>query len=260
MFYKAQGCTQTGIPFVYTPLVYSKMLAHQNVTPKPDKCILKAKSRCFKKLHILLITLYSFSFINKAAKIFCTFPEMVTVLQRWLPKFTDNQLKQISLKFGLRRMYSLFKHDVHVYEVFVFFFEKAHLNQVPSLKGPHQTAVESTSIQDRRCDWLSKIRMHSSRMRTVRNSSRLLLGGVSTPRRGADPPGADPWSRQPPEQTPWGAGTPRGPVARHAGIPSAMYAGIAHPSGDLLQGMLGYHLQGMLGYHPLPLPWTDTHL
>ena len=38
----------------------------------------------------------------------------------------------------------LFYHDVHVYEVFILFFEKAHLYQVPPLKGPHQTAVEST--------------------------------------------------------------------------------------------------------------------
>ena len=54
--------------------------------------------------------------------------------------------------------------------------------------------------------------MYSSRMRTVRNSSRLLWG-VSTP--------------PPLEQAP-----PRSrhlPAARHAGIPPAMHAGIAHP-------------------------------
>ena len=34
-------------------------------------------------------------------------------------------------------MYSLFHHDVHVNEVFILFFEEAHLNQVPPLKGPH---------------------------------------------------------------------------------------------------------------------------
>ena len=43
-------------------------------------------------------------------------------------------------------------------------------------------------------------RMHSSRMRTVRSSSRLLTGG--------SPPGADP------------------PAARHAEVPPAMHAGI----------------------------------
>ena len=50
--------------------------------------------------------------------------------------------------------------------------------------------------------------MHSSRMRTVRNSSRLLSWGLHTP-----PP--------PQEQTP--------PAARHAGIPPAMHAGIPPP-------------------------------
>ena len=40
-------------------------------------------------------------------------------------------------------------------------------------------------------------RMHSSRMRTVRNSNRLLSGGVST-------------HKPPPEQAPPGAGTPPG--------------------------------------------------
>ena len=64
-------------------------------------------------------------------------------------------------------------------------------------------------------------------MRTVRNSSRLLLGaGVSTP-----PWEQTPQSRPlPPEQAGRQAGTPpRRPIARHAGIPSAMHAGIAHP-------------------------------
>ena len=66
-------------------------------------------------------------------------------------------------------------------------------------------------------------RMHSSWMRTVRNSSRLLAGG--------------------------------------GGIGTSLGAGT--PPGDLLQGMLGYQpppdlLQGMLGYHPPPR--TDTHL
>ena len=39
----------------------------------------------------------------------------------------------------------LFHHDVHVYEVFVLLFEKPHLNQMPPLKGPHETAVKSRS-------------------------------------------------------------------------------------------------------------------
>ena len=59
--------------------------------------------------------------------------------------------------------------------------------------------------------------MHSSRMRTVRNSSRLLWGGGLH-------------THTPLEQTVLGAATPRG------GTPQ-----------DLLQGMLGYHLQCMLG-------------
>ena len=50
--------------------------------------------------------------------------------------------------------------------------------------------------------------MHSSRMRTVRNSSHLLFGGLGLhypPRPPQQaPPGADP----PPEQAPPGAGTP----------------------------------------------------
>ena len=59
--------------------------------------------------------------------------------------------------------------------------------------------------------------MHSSRICTVRNSSRLLSGGSL--------------HTHPPEQTPQsrhalGAGTP--PAARHAGIQYAMHAGIAH--------------------------------
>ena len=87
-------------------------------------------------------------------------------------------------------------------------------------------------------------RMHSSRMRTVRNSSRLLFGEVSTPP-GRRPPGSRPpehtlpgSTRHPPragspqEQTPLGAGIPQSrqpPAARHTGIPPAMHAGIAHP-------------------------------
>ena len=96
--------------------------------------------------------------------------------------------------------------------------------------------------------------MHSSRMHTVRNSSRLLAGGA-------------PWEQAPPSPRtrPPGAGTPSPqeqespreqaplwrPAARHAGMPPT------HPTpGDLLQGMLGYYLQGMLGYHH---PCGQTH-
>ena len=52
--------------------------------------------------------------------------------------------------FGL--MYSLSHHHIRVNEVFVFFCEEAHLNQVPPLKGPRQTAVESAWKQDKSCD------------------------------------------------------------------------------------------------------------
>ena len=68
--------------------------------------------------------------------------------------------------------------------------------------------------------------MHSSRMHTVCNSSRLLSGGSLLPwsrhplGSGSHPPGQvpPPWSR-PPGADP--------PTARHAGIPPAMHAGIA---------------------------------
>ena len=72
---------------------------------------------------------------------------------------------------------------------------------------------------------LSMTRMHSSRMRAIHNSGRLLAGGLL--------------------HTPWR------PAARHAGIPCASHAGIP-PAQDLLEVMLGYHLQGMLGYQPPP--------
>ena len=93
-------------------------------------------------------------------------------------------------------------------------------------------------------DWLtcnySETRMHSSRMRTVRNSSRLLLGGLHTPPREQAPweqapPGAGtpqeqappPRAGTPPEQTP----QEQAPLsaARHAGIPPAMHSGIEPP-------------------------------
>ena len=78
--------------------------------------------------------------------------------------------------------------------------------------------------------------MHSSRMHTVRNSSRLLAGGC-----------------------PLGAGTPpprtRSPRSRHPPR-SRNPPGSRHPHGDLLQSMLGYYLQGLLGYHH---PCGQTH-
>ena len=59
--------------------------------------------------------------------------------------------------------------------------------------------------------------MHSSRMRTVRNTSRLLSGGgLHTHPPGAGTPPAPPWSRHPPRADP----------------PAAMHAGIAHPPGQ----------------------------
>ena len=88
--------------------------------------------------------------------------------------------------------------------------------------------------------------MHCSRMRTVRNSSRLLAGGglLHTPQQA--PPGA---GTPPRAGTPLGAGPPPGagtPLLPGAGTPGDT----TPPPGDLLHGMLGYHLQGMLGYHP----------
>ena len=79
-------------------------------------------------------------------------------------------------------------------------------------------------------------RMHSSRMRTVRNSSHLLSwgGGVSIPLEQAPPrsgtsipQSSPPPSRHPPSQS---RPPPQKPTPRHAGIPPAMHAGIAHPS------------------------------
>ena len=73
-------------------------------------------------------------------------------------------------------------------------------------------------------------RMHSSRMRTVRNSSRLLLGGLHTP-----------WEQTPQNRHPLGAGT------RQEQAPPCCKA--CWDSTPLLRGMLGYHLQCILGYH-----------
>ena len=106
-------------------------------------------------------------------------------------------------------------------------------------------------------------RMHSSRIRTARSSSRHPPSGADTslslpqtrhplpqadnPPRAGTPPGqiplnfpvgcvpGDPPRPDPPKLHPWvWAWKP----AKHAGIP---------PPPDLLQGMLGYHLQCMLG-------------
>ena len=70
--------------------------------------------------------------------------------------------------------------------------------------------------------------MHFSRMHTVRNSSRLLLGG----RRSPHPPSRHPRIRHPPSSPPPPAADPQEqapPTARHAVIPPAVYAGIAPP-------------------------------
>ena len=75
-------------------------------------------------------------------------------------------------------------------------------------------------------------RMHSSRMRTARSSSR--DGG-----RSPHPPEQAPPPPDPPQLPPWvwawkparhaGIPPPWRPAARHAGIPPAMHAGIAPP-------------------------------
>ena len=116
-------------------------------------------------------------------------------------------------------------------------------------------------------DYQINTRMHSSRMRTVRNSSHLLGGGG-----GPTPFQPKGHNRRPPHRKaiteghttpPPGAGTP--PRSRHPpmqgmlGYPppckacwdnhppcKACWDTQPHP-GDLLQGMLGYHLQCMLG-------------
>ena len=95
-------------------------------------------------------------------------------------------------------------------------------------------------------------RMHSSRMRTVRNSSRLLSGGSPHP---------PPRSRHPPDQAP-----PWRPVARHAGIPPAMHAGIAHPPAARHAGIPPAKHAGITckvcwdTTLPPPPLWTDRHL
>ena len=107
-------------------------------------------------------------------------------------------------------------------------------------------------------------RMHSSRMRTARGSSRQ-LGGVCLSACW-DTHLLPVWAWSPcqpdPSTSPLGVGleTPLWRPARHAGIPppetckacwdtTCKECWDTTPPGDL-QGMLGYHLQGMLGYHP----------
>ena len=96
--------------------------------------------------------------------------------------------------------------------------------------------IESLRLRFSKKKKLEATRMHSSGMRTICSSgggvSASVHAGIPAPRPGA-----------PREQTPLRPGTP-------SKTSPAMHAGIAHPPGDLLQGMLGYHLKGMLGYHP----------
>ena len=124
-------------------------------------------------------------------------------------------------------------------------------------------------------------RMHFSRMRTARGSSRpwrvsaSVHAGIHTP-----PPlvwaWRPPWCGpgDPPEcgpgdplgvglETPW-VWTWRPPLARPLNFPPGCGPGDPLP-GDLqgvlgyhLQGMLGYHLQGMLGYHPPSPPEQNS--
>ena len=137
-------------------------------------------------------------------------------------------------------------------------------------------------------------RMHSSRMRTARSSSRQLGGCLPQCMLGYTP---QVWAWRLPWvwawRTPPGLGLenpprsgPGDPTRCGPGCIPACLAGFqAHTQGELegspggypglhlrglqahtqggsppgdLQGMLGYHLQGMLGYHPPP--WTDRQV
>ena len=140
--------------------------------------------------------------------------------------------------------------------------------------------------------------MHSSRMRTVRNSSRLLVGGLHPPEQA--PPGvgtpreqAPPWEQAPPGQIPLNFPLGCGPGPDPPQLPPWLLAWTRSPStSPLAVGLdqiplnfpLGCgpgDLQGMLGYPPpprpaarhagmpparhagitsLPPPWTDRHL
>ena len=117
-------------------------------------------------------------------------------------------------------------------------------------------------------------RMHSSGMRTVRSSSRLSRGGVCLSAccdtglpRSIPPPGPGtpqtrhlPGSRPPYQAHPLPQSrppqTPR-PVARHARIPPAMYAGIAHPPETCCKACWDTTCNACWDTTPL---WTDTHL
>ena len=84
-------------------------------------------------------------------------------------------------------------------------------------------SINEFSLSQTIAPWLSRMhfqtRMHSSRMRTFRNSSHLLAGGVSsTPPQEQAPPGR---RHYPPEQAPPSQeqAPPWRPAARHAGIP-----------------------------------------
>ena len=133
----------------------------------------------------------------------------------------------------------------------------------------------------------TKTRMHSSRMRTTRSSSR--HGGVSTsppeqatpleqvppPRQiplnflpgcgpGLDPPQLPPWVwawTRSPSTSPLGVGLDQIPLNFPLGCGPGNLQGMLGyhiPPGDLLQGMQGYHLQCMLGSPPPPCGQTHT--
>ena len=120
-----------------------------------------------------------------------------------------------------------------------------------------------------------KTRMHSSRMRAARSSSRhprggrgsaLVNAGIHTPWVWVwIPPGCGPGDPQgvvletPPR---CGPGDPLG-VGLETPLPdpstSPLGVGLETPGDLLLQGMLEYHLQCMLRYHPPPPPREQNH-
>ena len=109
-------------------------------------------------------------------------------------------------------------------------------------------------------------RMHSSRMRTVRCSSRH-GGGVCTPPGAGTPPKqtlprekAPTWP-DPPQLPPWVWAWTRSPSTSPLGMGLETCKACwdtTPPPGDLVQDMLGYHLQCMLGYHPPVNRITDA--
>ena len=109
-------------------------------------------------------------------------------------------------------------------------------------------------------------RMHSSRMRTARSSSRrgvcLSACWDTPPWVWAWRPSPQVWAWKPPRPdpstSPLGVGletllgqTPQLPPGCGPGNLQGIL-GYHLPPRELLQGMLGYHLQYMLGYHPPP--------